>query len=545
MRFLGKYELLEQLTVGKVETFAAYPIGGGERLLIHVFALPALIKSAPTNRDLLRYMEEISPPALGTLLDAGRYDDGSQAYVVTKFPRVPAALGTWVEAYKASVKSKHDTTAEVVPAELWQEGRSNETQEISIPEKRDENSQGEFTRAFQSVSAPRIPDKSPPTPVARPEPPVGPESMPTGEFFVPQPVRSPAPVSLTDQFMAGLGEGSLLGGTPEQSTPAKPEPFGNTAPFRVDSSDTWKKPSVTQSPEALSVGNSPPGEFTMFFKGPLAPPSGPSEHYPAEEPYSPAPARPSGGEFTQMFGAATPSASSPLPSEPLLEPVAQGDRFTDVFGKATVPLPEPLPRPNPAPEPPVSLEPAPGYVVSQNTNFPPPPLPPAAPEPMFAGSPSFGSSPPPGQSHDDNATRLFRTPVQDGPAPAPEPALPRESEYTRVISAKPQPAAAEKSAKPAAAGAGPSIKLSVPISPPPMPSLQPSAPHLAMPVPTPIHLPSVPAPKVPSLEIKVPPPAKGAEKKKVSWTSYVPLIVILNLLLLAAVGLVLYFIFAH
>jgi len=79
MRFLGRYELLEQLTVGKVETFASYPIGGGERLLIHVFALPALIKSAPTNRDLLGYMEAISPPALGTVLDAGRYDDGSQA----------------------------------------------------------------------------------------------------------------------------------------------------------------------------------------------------------------------------------------------------------------------------------------------------------------------------------------------------------------------------------------------------------------------------------------------------------------------------------
>jgi hypothetical protein len=66
-----------------------------------------------------------------------------------------------------------------------------------------------------------------------------------------------------------------------------------------------------------------------------------------------------------------------------------------------------------------------------------------------------------------------------------------------------------------------------------------------MPVPTPIHLPAVPAPKVPSLEIKVPPPAKSAEKKKVRWTSYVPLIVTLNLLLLAAVGLILYFIFVH
>lgn len=544
MRFLGKYELLEQLTVGKVETFAAYPIGGGERLLVHVFALPALIKSAPTNRDLLGYMEEISPPAMGTLLDAGRYDDGSQAYIVTKFPRDRAALGIWVEAYKASVKSKHDTTAEVVPAELWEEGRSSETQEISVP-KKPENPPGEFTRAFQSAGAPNLPDKSPPPPVARPEPPIAPDSLPTGEFFVPRPVRSPAPVSLTDQFMAGLGEGSRLGGTPERSTPAaKPEPIENTAPFRMDSPDPWKESSVTQSAEPLPVDSSRPGEFTMFFKGPLAPPSASSETYPADEPYSRAPSRPSAGEFTRTFGAAAPSAGSPLPSEPLLEPAAQGDGFTDVFGKATVPLPEPPPA-KAAPEPPASLDPAPGYVVSQNTNFPPAPLPQAAPEPMFGGSSSLGASPLPGQSRDDNATRLFRTPVQDAQGPAPEPAPPRESEYTRIISAKPQPAGAEKSPKPAAAGAGPAIQVSVPISPPPMPSLQPSGPHLAMPAPTPMQFPSVPTPQVPSLEIKVPPPAKGAGKKKTSWTSYVPLIVILNLLLLAAVGLILYFIFAH
>jgi hypothetical protein len=543
MRFLGKYELLEQLTVGKVETFAAYPIGGGERLLVHVFALPALIKSAPTNRDLLKYMEEISPPALGTLLDAGRYDDGSQAYVVTKFPRDPAALGTWVEAYKASVKSKHDTTAEVVPAELWQEGRGNETQEIQVP-KKPGSSQGEFTRAFQSVSAPKIPDKSPPPSVVRPEAGVGPESLPTGELFVPQPVRSPAPVSVTDQFMAGLGEGSRLGRPPESSMEMKPEPLGSTAPFRLDT--PWKEARVTQSPEPPPFDNSRPGEFTMFFKGPLAPPSVAEEPYPADEPYSEPPPRPSAGEFTRMFGAATPSTSGPLPSEPLLEPVAQRDRFTDVFGEATVPPPQPPPLSKiPASEPPAEFEPAPGYVVSQNTNFPPPPLPQAPPEPMFAGSSSLGASPLPGQSRDDNATRLFRTPVQDEPTPAPEPAVPKESEYTRIISAKPQPAAAEKSAKPAAASPGPAIKISASISPPPTPSIQPTAPHLAMPAPTPMHLPSVPAPKVPSIEIKVPSPAKDVEKKKTRWASYLPLIVILNLLLLAAVGLVLYFIFAH
>jgi hypothetical protein len=147
MRFLGKYELLEQLTVGTVETFAAYPIGGGERILVHVFALPALFKSAPTNRDLLDYMQELSPPALGAVLDAGRYDDGSQAYLVTKFPRDLSALPKWVEAYKSMTK-RHDTTAEVPAPELW-DMASGDTQSVTVAE----TPAGDFTGAFQGVGA--------------------------------------------------------------------------------------------------------------------------------------------------------------------------------------------------------------------------------------------------------------------------------------------------------------------------------------------------------------------------------------------------------
>jgi hypothetical protein len=147
MRFLGKYELLEQLTVGRVETFAAYPIGGGERILVHVFALPALIKSAPTNRDLLDYMQELSPPALGAVLDAGRYDDGSQAYIVTKFPRDLSALPKWVEAYK-STSRKQDTTVEVPAPQLWGMG-SGDTKSVPVAEK----PVGDFTRPLQGVGA--------------------------------------------------------------------------------------------------------------------------------------------------------------------------------------------------------------------------------------------------------------------------------------------------------------------------------------------------------------------------------------------------------
>jgi len=59
-----------------------------------------------------------------------------------------------------------------------------------------------------------------------------------------------------------------------------------------------------------------------------------------------------------------------------------------------------------------------------------------------------------------------------------------------------------------------------------------------------MHLPSVQAPKIPQLTVPVPSAGKSA-KKKGGWTAYIPLIVILNLLLLAGVGLVLYFIFVH
>ena len=64
------------------------------------------------------------------------------------------------------------------------------------------------------------------------------------------------------------------------------------------------------------------------------------------------------------------------------------------------------------------------------------------------------------------------------------------------------------------------------------------------PAPTPMHLPSVQAPKIPQLTVPAPSAGKSA-KKKGGWTAYIPLIVILNLLLLAGVGLVLYFIFVH
>jgi hypothetical protein len=534
MRFLGKYELLEQLTVGRVETFIAYPIGGGERILVHVFPLPALIKSAPTNRDLVDYMQELSPPALGAVLDAGRYDDGSQAYIVTKFPRDLGELPKWVDAYKSMTK-KHDTTAEVPAPALW-ETSSGDTQPIPVAEK----PVGDFTRAFPGVG----PTKEPGNPTSATDAfdksqreSVHEETNLRGDRQ-----SSAGPGSLTQQWMAGLGVGAQLPRSeaigPEKSggatrTPAPPRQSFGEDPWPTNAFGTADDPARVPART---------GEFTMFFKSPFAAPSDSLEPQATEEPFTQPPPRPAEGEFTKLFGSASPAASgSPLVAEPL-EPATQGDGSTQIFGKSPA-LASSQPAPSPAADSPTRAETPARYVVTQNTNLPPVPGPIPSIEPVF----SSGTSPNHtilGQGNNDGATRLFRPPAQDAPA-TPLVTPQGESEYTQIISPKPKPAGPverppSQPAPPIAAPMG----LQMPWVPPPVPSIQVSAPPMAV-------APAVPAmqwpapPAIATPKAAIPPPGPQAGKKTQGWTAYVPLIVILNLLVLAAVGLVLYFILKH
>ena len=541
MRFLGRYELLEQLTVGKVETFASYPVGGGERLLIHVFALPALIKSAPTNRDLLGYMEAISPPALGTVLDAGRYDDGSQAYVVTKFPRDLSAVNKWVEAYKALAREKHDTTTEVNAGALWEQEQRIKTKQIPTVEK----PAGDFTRAFQAFG-PTDGAGEPKSENDQFRDPPAVESRPTQEFQVERSETSSPPGSLTEQFMAGLGEGTRLVGAPQSTTaPARLE---TTFPSASSSPpvDSWAGKNHSNREDESAGIDGRPGEFTTFFKSPLAPqPTSPGPLMEGER-YCSTTSGPSRGEFTQLFGAETTAGpNNPIETGSSLEPVSQGDGFTSIFGKAASQPSERDPV-SPLGQQSSDFEPAAEYVVSPKINPTPTALARPATEPALGGNGSLGTLP--GQNRDENATRLFRPPVQDPPPQRPSAPAPGESEYTRIISPKAKPTAnVDKSTTQPAHGGG-GIQIPIQVSPPAIPSVQ--VPHLPSPhLPPPLPSPSVHVPTIPSVAIpKMPSPpvlATKAGKKPRGWTAYAPLIVILNLLLLAAVGLVLYFIFQH
>jgi len=533
MRFLGKYELSEQLTVGSVETFAAYPVGGGERLLVHVFALPAFIKSGLKNSDLLSYMEEMAPPALGAVVDAGRYDDGSQAFIVTKFPRELPTLSKWIEAYKSTSKKKDTTTVEAPVHQLW-EGSSGSVQPAATPSG---PPVGEFTRAFQSIG---------PSPeAAKPK-----SATDAFDSFAPtattqivdRAVRLDpyvAPKGELFERTGGLGEGARL---PRSSSAAEPltraeserGSIGSTGPIPWDASEP---PSQEQLPSTARAG-----EFTMFFKGPLAAPSSASLSDPQpeqdSEPFHPV-TRPAKGEFTQMFGGPTAGQSSPLPTEPLLEPPAQGGDFTNIFGRSPASAPPPVVPPlgelqlkaESSDRPIFHEEP----IFRDEEDTPQIPFARNMAEPAYPAAPALESSAL-GRSHDDGATRLFRPPVQEVPKPV---IPPGESEYTKIVSAKARPAEPEAAVQKQAPAGGGGAKLSIAV-----PAALPHFPSMAVPQPIPaVHLPAPPAVSAPKLSLAMPASPKPA--KKSGWAAYAPLIVILNLLLLAAVSLVLYFILKH
>jgi len=328
------------------------------------------------------------------------------------------------------------------------------------------------------------------------------------------------------------------------------------APARAASPDSWTPPDGSEVPGEHPKDASRAGEFTMYFKSPFSAPAVNPMPIPATEPFNQPPSGSSKGEFTQLFGSSSPAGmAASAPPEPLLEPTSQyeGGGFTDVFekpgsvrgGKSLESPISNLPR-----DEAVSSQPIAGYVVSQNTNLPPVPQPRTLPaEPAFRSSTAMGS-PIVGPDYDERATRLFKGPIQEAPV-APSPVPRGESEYTQIIAPRPKPAAAGTT--PAAQEADPgggSLKLHVPVAPPPVPSLQPPSLQVAAPrqpaapavqwappplpsvMATPPQMPSVPVPSVPT-------PKAG--KKKSSWVSYAPLIVILNFLLLAAVSLILYF----
>src|SRR6202790_3268841 len=151
MKFGEKYELLESLTTGGVETFVANDKVRGERVLVHILECEAQKPNQPTVQWVLEQFRHIAPEPAGLVLETGRYSGTLYAYLVTKMPD-DAALQKWVQLYRAQGR---DTQEIPSPRAKPTPESESPTADITMKEpSRDPGSVAQLLREFAPQAKP-------------------------------------------------------------------------------------------------------------------------------------------------------------------------------------------------------------------------------------------------------------------------------------------------------------------------------------------------------------------------------------------------------
>jgi hypothetical protein len=519
MKFGEKYELLESLTTGGVETFVANDKVRGQRVLVHILHCDPQESNQPTVQWVLETFRRIAPEPAGLVLETGRYGGTLYAYLVTKMPD-EAALQGWVQLYKAQAGDTQEIPAPVVkPTPQSEAPTADLTSKVPAP------APGGVTELFRDFGSQATP---------------GAPSAPS------KPTQQPAP-SLQNVKSAAERSGVRAAPdweavTPRISVPPKAEPNISSSPNSFSS--TFSPRNFPSEPNAPTTKDGPrPGEFTSFFQGPFRV-EGPSE-IPAVSPPPTEPPRKSVGDFTAMFSTPlAPPSEEPIRGSGVAGNEPAGTGFTGWFKN-----PDIAPRTSGTAAP--SSSGLPGSLSGDSAVFPAPsndpfvppkPAPYAAPTPpMVAVPPVFPApafpnpviekqpAPPVAGSASEGATNVFHR-------PAGEPVLNRQEApsepgaYTRIISVK---------APGVPAGAQKQTSTDAPATPGFPATSMPALPKLAAP-----PIPKLPAPALPKLAVPPPPkPPKVALPEPP--VSYWPLILTLTVLFFIAALLVLYFVLKH
>jgi hypothetical protein len=507
MKFSEKYELLESLTTGAVETFVANDRVRGERVLVHIVECAPQKPEQTTAEWVLESFRRLAPEPPGPVLETGKYSGAKYAYVVSK-PADENIVKSWIRRYELHVEDTKETKVQALKRESMTPAVAPPLAPITPKEPPQAAPPGQMTqlfRDFDSLAKSKAPEPAMPVSV---------------------PVRPAPSTSL-------LGESGLREAVPWDPSSMKAASPKKEPPFTVPSAPP--KPVAPELPPPVARDNAKPGEFTSFFQGPFRG-DGPSD-MPAYSSQPVEPPKKNVGEFTALFGGATPPKSTPAP------PGATGPSFTGLFKDFEDSRPtHNAPAPPQGGVMPPSVQPLP-TVQPMNT--------PSVPDPVFAGSPPVPvaipnlptpATPPspsgpaerplpqrPSSLSGDGATGAFRHPTAE-PEPVPVEAPSGPSPYTQIIS-RPKLAAAQEGetgqAPAAGAGAGKFAAPSMPkipaAAPPPMPKAPPM-PKVKAPQ----------APKAPKIDAPAPPPV-----------SLAPLIITLTVLFFLAVILVLYFVLRH
>jgi hypothetical protein len=529
MKFANKYELFEAVTTGRVETFFAKDLASGERVLLHIFEAPEKKNDQPTVQWVLESFSKIAPDPAALVIETGRYSGTTYAYLVTKLPD-NAALQRWIQSYEAfAVKTQKVATRSepAAPATPVASTKSTDRLPDQPTPLRSPNPPGEITLAFSPGPSPANPRSETSTlkqadqkeiflaakPNAPPREPAGFIS----EFFSGSPklpetlaTKSPAKSSAAPTGdVAQINTKAQETAKVERSEPQKSAPAqdsgGFTALFRSDFKQETNAPAenlgATRKPEDAKAG-----DFTDFFRGPF------DGERPAETPdilpkAPEMPQRNAPGEFTMLFGSGKANPFAPSsPSEDPIEDALRRDKpaaFTQLFPDAShAPAPLPTNASLPTSEP----------VTPKKSEKPSPPQEPTwTPPPSKVQVPSFNES-------------IVAKPIVTSPVQASEPPVPRGA--TNVF------AVPDELSSPPRTSSGPGEYTRIisggmgSLAPPP-----PPPPKIAAPPPPKFSPPAPPAIKAPT-----------AAKPK---PSYLPLIIIMNVLLFVAILLIIYFAVKH
>jgi len=549
MEFGDRYDLLESITTGAVETFIASDKAKGERVLVHILHCEPQKPNQPTVQWVLENFRKAAPEPAGLVLETGKYSGTLYAYVVTKVPE-DSALRSWVTAYNGQTAGIRPVSVPDVKSASRPEPPPLASPPLEMPAptqvapaRSPSQVPVQFTQMFRTMgsqSTPPVPEPPKPDPQHRPLPSLdapghssGPLSAPMWDTLSSEIPRAPKDNTPKDDFL-------------KSSPPTMTSPAGSfTSAFEVKG--------IPPEPMAPPAKDGPKaGDFTSFFQGPFRP-DVPADLPPATS--APVePRRKSAGDFTQMFGSGNSPAQTSIVPEAPAKKDTPGTGFTGWFsdpGILTRTPESPAAAPIPA-TPPAAIESLPSFPPTLNQPIappaPPPPLPapvapaaPAIPSPVAsptpaARPPAFSSSP----AAPEGATGAFSMPSLGEPVhsqPAPPPAGP--SPYTQIINMRNLRKTEEAEEKKEEAEDSKSSGL------PALP--KPKAPKIAAPAAPKFKAPAPPKDFKAPKDLKAPkaPKVDASKLEAAKPPSYWPLVLTLTALFFVAVLLVLYFVLKH
>ena len=167
MKFAEKYELLESLTTGAVETFFANDKVRGERVLVHILRCDPRKPNQPTVQWVLEAFRRVAPEPTGLVLEAGPYSGTLYAYLVTKLPD-EAELRVWVLQYEARPRDTQE-----IPTPVPSRAPDTAAPAADVAPKQSSPAAGPVTQLLRSFELPPKPGATS-APPKQTEPPVQP-----------------------------------------------------------------------------------------------------------------------------------------------------------------------------------------------------------------------------------------------------------------------------------------------------------------------------------------------------------------------------------